>query len=116
MSRGRAEEFKLQAKCVQWLWNEYSETRKCFITVDNNSDNQISALQKRALGMVKGAADTFFYWNKQLYFIEFKTPVGKQSDSQKAFELVANKHSSGYFIIRTFESFQALILDIIDID
>lgn len=113
MARGRSEEFRLQSECVKWLWNNHPQTRRCFVLVENNSDNQISALQKRAMGMIKGAADTFFYWNKQLYFIEFKTPVGKQSDAQIIFEGVANKHSSGYHIVRTFEGFQELILGII---
>lgn len=116
MARGKAEEFRLQSKCAQWLWNEHPETRRCFILVDNNSDNTISALQKRAMGMVRGAADTFFYWNKQLYFLEFKTPTGKQSDHQKLFEEVANIHSNGYVIIRTFDQFKSFILKIIDVD
>jgi len=109
MSRGKSEEFKLQSKCVIWLWNEHPETRKHFILVDNNSDNTVQALQKRAMGQVKGVADTFFFWKKNLWFIEFKTPTGKQSDSQILFESIANEHSNGYLIIRTFEQFKEFI-------
>jgi hypothetical protein len=60
MSKGKAEEFKLQAQCAQWLWNKHPETRGCFILIDNNATNVVSALQKKAIGMVTGAADTFF--------------------------------------------------------
>ena len=109
MAQGRAEEFKIQAECAQWLWNEHPETRRCFILVDNNADSAIAALQKRSMGMVRGAADTLFYWKQKLYFIEFKTPKGKQSDWQIRFEAVAQKHSHGYFIVRSFDQFKKLI-------
>lgn len=109
MARGRSEEFKIQAACAQWLWNKHPETRRCFILIENNSDNAIQALQKRAIGMVRGAADTFFYWKGNLYFLEFKTPSGRQSDYQKEFEIKANEHSSGYYIIRSFNQFKDLI-------
>lgn len=114
MARGKAEEFKIQAQCAQWLWNNYPETRGNFIVVDNNSDNVVSAMQKRAMGMIRGAADTFFYWDRKLYFLEFKTSTGRQSDHQKWFELHCREHSEGYWIIRNLKEFQELILAIIN--
>lgn len=109
----QTEEFRIQAQCAQWLWNTYPECRKCFILVDNNSSSTIAALQKRAMGMVKGAADTFFYWKKHLYFMEFKTPIGKQSQAQMDFQNVANIHAHKYLIIRSFEEFKEIIESIL---
>lgn len=110
----KAEEFKIQAECAQWLWNEKPQTRRCFILVDNNATNAVSALQKRAMGMVKGAADTFFYWEKKLYFMEFKTPTGKQSDAQILFENTAHTHAHEYIIIRSVNQFKEVINSILD--
>ena len=109
MSRGKAEEARLQAKCVIWLWNERPQTRSCFILIDNNATHMIAAMQKRSMGMIGGAADTFFFWNKKLYFFEFKFGGNKQSPAQKAFENVAKVHSSGYFLVYSFEYFCSTI-------
>jgi len=109
MARGRADEFRIQSECVKWLWNEKPETRRHFILIDNNSDSAVQALQKRAMGQIKGVADTLFFWKKKLYFIEFKTELGKQSQDQIAFEIEAYNHCDGYIIIRSIEQFKTFI-------
>lgn len=114
MSISKTEEAKLQASCVMWLWNTYPETRGNFVLIDNNATSMIATMQKRSMGLITGAADTFFFWNKKLYFIEFKTLVGKQSEAQIKFEHIANVHSEGYFIIRTLDNFCNLIKSILN--
>ena len=114
MSRGSSVEFKTQSECAIWLWNTYPQTRGCFLLIDNNSSNIVSALQKRAMGMVKGASDTVFIWNRKTYFIEFKSNIGTQSVFQKKFEVIANAHSSGYYIIRSLSEFIKLIESILN--
>lgn len=109
MSKGQSEEAKIQAACVMWLWNKYPETRGHFILIDNNATHGIATMQKRALGLVKGAADTLFFWNKKLYFIEFKTQTGYQSDAQKEFQAKCSGHCEEYVIIRSLRDFQLKI-------
>ncbi len=113
MSRGVAGEARLQAKCVQWLWNTYPETRGCFLLIDNNATSAIGTLQKRAMGMVKGAADTMFFWRGDLYFFEFKIGNNKQSEAQKKFEDIALVHARDYRIIRDFNDFCEAIKSIL---
>lgn len=113
MSQGRAEEAKLQSSCVFWLWNAYPETRKHFILIDNNATSMIGTMQKRSMGLITGAADTFLFWRKKLYFIEFKTKNGVQSNAQIEFELESIGHCDGYFIIRSLREFQELIESIL---
>lgn len=113
MSRGAAGEARLQAKCVQWLWNTYPETRGCFLLIDNNATSAIGTLQKRAMGMVKGAADTMFFWRGDLYFFEFKIRNNKQSEAQKNFEKIALIHAKNYSVIYTFENFCEAIKSIL---
>ena len=109
MSRGNANEAKLQSKCVVWLWNERPQTRMCFVLVDNNATNMVATMQKRSIGLVKGAADAFFYCKKKIYFFEFKYGYNAQSAAQREFEKVARIHSSGYFLVYSFENFCDLI-------
>ncbi len=113
MNRRRSMEAKLQAKCTQWLWNTRPQTRGCFLLIDNNASSMIGTLQKRAMGMVKGAADTMFFWNKKIYFIEFKVGKNVQTKAQKEFEIIAEKHAEKYVIIREFEDFIELIKSIL---
>lgn len=113
MSQGKTEEAKLQSACVLWLWNTYPKTRKHFILIDNNATSMIGTIQKRSMGLIVGAPDTFFFWDKKLYFIEFKTIKGSQSNAQIEFELESIGHCNGYFIIRSIQQFQELIKSIL---
>src|SRR4051812_48799971 len=76
-------EIQLQAKCFQWAWNTYPETRRCLAHVPNGSSrNKIEAVQLKASGVVAGVHDLFFYWKKQLYWFELKVDRNKQSAEQ----------------------------------
>ena len=99
MKRKSADEARLQAECVKWLWNEYPDTRGCFILVDNNATNVVALMQKKAMGLVTGAADTFFFWDKRIYFFEFKFGNNKQSPAQIQFQSVAKRHAEEYYLI-----------------
>jgi hypothetical protein len=110
----KAEEFKLQAECVTWLWNTHPETRGCFFVIDNNASNTVEALQKRAMGLVKGVSDTCFIWHHRTYFIEFKSPTGILSPFQKKFALVCHVHSCGLFLINQKQQFVNFIETILN--
>lgn len=58
-------EEQLQAKCVQWFWNNYPQERLMWHHNNNNSLNRIAGAKAKALGVVKGVWD-----------IEWLTPAG----------------------------------------
>ena len=45
-------------------------------------------------------------------FIEVKTPKGRQSDAQKAFENSINRYNGNYFIARGLDDIKKIILDL----
>jgi len=46
-SHGKAEEAKLQAQCVVWLWNTYPETRGLFFSVENEGARISASMVKQ---------------------------------------------------------------------
>ena len=106
-------EAQLQAACVTWLWNTHPETRGLFFAVTNNSEHAVRGLQRRALGMISGVSDTILLWGAKAYLIEFKTEIGKQSPSQKDWQVRAESQGFTYFLIRTEQEFRKLIGEIL---
>lgn len=98
-------EQQLQSKCFTRLWNEQPQTRGCFFAITNNSEHVGRAMQRKAMGLVAGVADTCFIWDGKTYFLEFKTETGRQSEKQKWWQSVCEQHSIQYIIIRTEEQF-----------
>lgn len=63
-------------------------------------------------GTIRGVADLFLMHAKKDFhglFIEMKTPSGKQSPEQKAFEERCKIEGYKYVICRTFEDFENTI-------
>ena len=106
-------EAQLQAACVTWLWNTYPLTRGLFFAVNNNSEHVVRAMNRKAVGVVAGVADTIFLWAGEAYLIEFKTPTGRQSAKQKEWQSKAEAAGFWYYIIRSLDEFQNLINEII---
>ena len=106
-------ESQLQAQCVTWLWNEHPETRGLFFAVNNNSEHVARAMQRRAIGLIPGVSDDLFMWHQKLYCFEFKTETGRQSPAQISWEKKVTEHGFDYYIIRNFETFQHIIMQII---
>lgn len=106
-------ESQLQSECVQWLWNNHPETRGLFFSITNNSEHVVRGLQRKALGMIAGVADTCFLWNGKAYFIEFKNEIGKQSPDQVRWEITVWKQGFEYVIVRSLFQFQSVIENIL---
>ena len=106
-------ESQIQSECVTWLWNEHPETRGLFFAVNNNSEHAVRALQRRSVGLIPGVSDTIFIWKHKAYFIEFKTPIGTQSKSQKVWENKVTGEGFDYYIVRSLEEFKILINKIV---
>ena len=107
------EEERLQINCVNWFTYQYSQYRALFFAIPNGgSRNIIEAANLKKQGVTAGISDVILlYPNKQYHFlcIEFKTTKGKQSESQKEFEIAVNNVGGLYIIIRTFDEFKNFI-------
>lgn len=106
-------EAKIQADSVLWLWNRYPDTRRCFFAVYNNPKNRAHGSYLKSLGMLPGVSDTIFAWKSKIYFIEFKTIYGRQSEDQKKFQYSVEEQGFCYSIVRSLHEFQNLIVDIL---
>ena len=114
-------EAHIQADCVLWLWNTYPETRGLYFCVNNeNSRSKYesrkqqlrSGAQRKALGIVPGVSDTILMIPRKGYHalcIEFKTPTGRQSESQKLFQERLERMTYRYEIVRSLEDFITVI-------
>ncbi len=114
----RNDEAVLQAKCVQWLWNEHPETRGLYIAIPNENSRSVyetkkqqlvSGAMRKAVGVMAGAADTALFFPRGGYnaaFIEFKTPIGRQSSVQYEWQQKVERAGYYYTIVRTLDEFK----------
>jgi hypothetical protein len=93
------EEFKLQAQCFQYHWNNYPNERGLLFTVNNNSGSRKEGAVMKAMGVVAGGP----------VFLEFKTATGRQSPAQKRFQEIVESQGYQYHIIRNFHDFRTAI-------
>lgn len=109
-------ENKIQAEIVQWFTKNYClkhhKNRALIFSVPNElgKENAIRTLQAKATGLLSGVSDLIIITPKRkVLFIELKTEIGKQSQSQKEFELRVNALGFQYHVIRSLEQFKNLI-------
>ena len=100
------EEFKLQAQCFRFHWNERPQERGRLFTVNNNSGGKFEGAIMKAMGVVAGVADMMYLSDAGLIALEFKTPTGRQSPAQKEWQETIEAAGYRYVIIRTFEEFK----------
>lgn len=107
-------ELQLQAKCFQWLWNEYPSERLMYHNNDNNSFNSIEGARKKALGVVAGVSDAEWAdYSGKTWYIEFKLPGEKQSKEQKEFQEKLRDRDHFYMIVYTFEQFKNFVISVL---
>ena len=102
-------EAQIQSECVTWLWNTYPETRGLFFAVQNNSEHAVRALQRKSMGLIPGVSDTILLWKGKAHLIEFKTPTGNQSPSQKTWQKKVTDEGFEYYLVRSFDEFKLII-------
>jgi hypothetical protein len=100
------EEFKLQAQCFQWHWNNYPDERGLLFTVNNNSGSRKEGAVMKAMGVVAGVSDMIYLQFRGPVFLEFKTATGRQSPAQKRFQEIVESQGYQYHIIRNFHDFR----------
>lgn len=103
------QEDKLQSECFKWFWNSFPLWRRMLFHVDNNSYNAVIGARKKALGVVKGVSDMVLIGWDHVYFLEFKTVIGRQKQEQIEFEQRVKARGHEYIIIRSIEQFKRLI-------
>jgi len=112
MSRGISET-RLQQDIYTAFWNKYKhdETmRSRLYAINNNSHNRIKGALNRSLGVRKGVSDMHYICaDRGVMFLEFKEPGGKgrQSEEQKEFQALVESMDLEYFIIESWEDFNA---------
>lgn len=106
-------ELQMQAKCVEWYWNEFrfTDNKRMLHCNMNNSFNKIAGAIAKALGVVKGASDCeFIDYDGVVWFLEFKLPGKKQEPEQVEFQEEVEKRGHKYRIIYSIEEFKQFII------
>ena len=107
-------ESSLQTICVRWYDLQYPFAKLRLFSIPNEGQrNPVNGARMKAMGRRKGAPDLVYMLdNGQVAFIEFKTDKGRQSPEQKDFQQQAEKQFIGYHIVRTFDQFRELIVNL----
>lgn len=103
-------ESKLQRSCVTYFRYQYPDIAKLLFAVPNGgARNVIEATIMKAEGTQAGVSDMILLIANKSYSslcIEFKIDKGKQTDLQKSWQDITEKHGNKYVICRSFEEFQ----------
>lgn len=71
--------------------------------------DKVTAAILKAEGAVAGVADVILLLPRHGYAslcIEFKTPKGRQSDNQKAWQKAVEENGSKYVVVHSFDEFK----------
>lgn len=102
-------EQRIQQECFTYHWNTYPHLRGLFFRIKNEGTSKISGAIGKATGIVPGVSDMCMILPfKPALFVEFKTPEGKQSQSQKNWSLIIEHAGCNYIVIRSLEEFKEL--------
>lgn len=103
-------EHKLQAACVRWYRLQYPKMKHNLFAVPNGSKRDVIIGAKlKEEGVLAGVADLILLKSNRFYgalLIEFKTPEGRQSDTQKEWQQKITNDGFKYVIVRSLEDFQ----------
>lgn len=105
------EESNIQIVCINWFRLMYPNLRLYAIPNGGNRNVITAAIMKRE-GVMRGVADLFLMHASNGYhglYIEIKTPKGKQSPEQKAFEHSALLEGYEYKIARSLDEFILIV-------
>jgi len=102
-------EAQLQAKCIQYAWNQHPETRGLIYANYNNPKNAGHGAHLKAIGLIPGVADITILWQGKAYFVELKAEGGRQNKAQIEWQDLVNANGFEYNLINTFETWQKLL-------
>ena len=102
-------ESQIQRTCKRWFDLQYPQFSPLLFAVPNGGlRGKREAAIMKAEGMTAGVSDMILLISKKGYAslcIEFKTAKGRQSQSQKEWQRIAEMHGNKYVIVRSFEDF-----------
>lgn len=105
----RHNESKMQIACKRWFDYQYQHFKHLLFAVPNGGQRgKYEAHIMKQEGVTAGVADMILLISRRGYgslCIEFKTPTGRQSESQKEWQRIAEICGNKYVIIRSFEQF-----------
>ncbi|WP_372472595.1 VRR-NUC domain-containing protein [Capnocytophaga sp. ARDL2] len=102
-------ESKLQSACVRWF--RYAFPNDLIFAIPNGgSRNKLEAVNLKNEGVLAGVADLQVISKNKTLFIEMKTEKGRQNPNQKIFEERVRKLGFDYFVCRSFDEFQKVIV------
>ena len=108
-------ESQIQKSCVRWFRLQYPEIEGLFFAVPNGGRRDAwTAKIMRDEGVRAGVADLILLYPCGGYgalAVEMKTKNGKQSDEQKGFQMLCERHGICYVVCRSFEEFRAVIVN-----
>lgn len=110
-------ESQIQKECVAWFRNTFPSIEPLFFAVPNGGKRNVcTAKIMKDEGVRAGVADLILQVPCGGYAslaIEMKTPVGKQSQSQKVYERLLKKMKSKYVICHSLAEFQKAVKEYI---
>ena len=106
----RHQESSLQIACVRWFKRyAYPDLAPLLYAVPNGGyRNLITAKVMKAEGATPGVADLILFVPNRDHHalcIEMKTPTGRQSDHQKAWQEAVTRQGYKYIIVRSADEF-----------
>ena len=108
-------EHQLQVSCVKWFRTQYPQLAMLLLSIPNGAklSNGAKAWKRlEAEGAVAGAPDLLLLVPSGDYgylCLEMKTPKGRQSKTQKAYEAAVVAKGGAYCIPRTLDQFQTIV-------
>jgi len=107
-------ESALQRECVTWARYQYPVLKKLLFAIPNGGKRgKVEAGIMKGEGVVSGVADLFLSIPNSFgihgMYIEMKAKKGRQSDSQKDFEVATLNEGYVYFTVNNFDDFRVIV-------
>lgn len=105
----RDEEHRLQCDCVSWFCLQYPAWRGLLFAVPNGGRRDgITGKKLKDEGVVPGVSDLLLLYPSGKYHalcVEMKTPKGRQSEVQKAWQRSVERAGYKYALCRSLDDF-----------
>lgn len=106
-------EAQIQQSIFKWYHNNFClshhNPQNIIFSVANESSNVKEQMYKKSLGLIAGVSDLVIITESEVFFVEVKTPIGKQSEKQKNFQSKIERLGYRYLLVRSLEQFKEII-------
>lgn len=109
----RNEESRIQQACVLWFRLQYPSLSGLLFAIPNGGyRNAVTGAILKAEGVLAGVSDLILLYPRGEYHglcVEMKTALGRQSDTQRAFQKRVQAVGYKYMLVRSLEEFMEVI-------